>query len=70
MKISARNNLSGIITEIKLGEITAEITVQLNAGTLITASITRSSAERLGLTVGQAAYTIIKASDVMIGVEE
>ncbi|AZI44737.1 transporter (plasmid) [Deinococcus psychrotolerans] len=70
MKISAHNQLSGTISAIKLGEVAAEITLDVAPGTSITATITRSSAERLGLKVGQTANAVIKASDVMIGVED
>ncbi|GAA4020946.1 molybdopterin-binding protein [Deinococcus rubellus] len=70
MNISAHNNLSGTITAIKLGEVAAEISLELAPGSTITATITRSSAERLGLKVGQRASAVIKASDVMIGVDE
>ena len=44
--------------------------MEVGIGTVITATITRSSAQRLGLKVGQRASAVIKASDVMIGVDE
>ncbi|WP_425145274.1 TOBE domain-containing protein [Deinococcus sp.] len=69
MKISAHNQLRGTVSAIRLGEVAAEIVLELGPGTVITATITRSSAERLGLKVGQQASAVIKASDVMIGVD-
>lgn len=70
MQISARNTLTGTITAVQLGEISAEVTVEVAPGLHLTATITRASAERLGLRVGQTAHAIVKASDVMIGVDE
>ena len=37
-------------------------------GTVVTASITNESVEELGLKVGEKAYAVIKASDVMVAV--
>jgi molybdopterin-binding protein len=38
-------------------------------GPLITSSITNESVDRLGLEVGGSVYVVVKASDVMIGVD-
>lgn len=67
MKISARNVLKGTVKEITLGTVDAEIVVQLPGGVEIVSVITRHSAEAMELTTGKVVYTVIKASDVMIG---
>ena len=67
MKISARNRLKGKIIEVKKGATTAHVRVDVN-GTVVTASITNAAVDELGLAVGQEAYAVIKASDVMIGI--
>ena len=69
MKISARNALKGKVLSIKPGAVNAEVTVELSPGVVITSIITLSSAERLQLKEGVEAYAVIKASDVMIGVD-
>ncbi len=66
MDISARNQLKGKVTAVKLGAVMAEVTLQVG-GQEIVAAITRSSAERLGLKVGAEAVAVIKATEVMIG---
>ncbi len=70
MNISARNAIPGKIARIERGAVNAEITLEIAGGTEITSVITLASVERLGLTLGQTAYAVIKASDVMIGTDD
>lgn len=70
MQISARNTLKGRVTSLKLGEVEAEVTLQTEGGVEITATITRASAERLGLAEGKEVYAVVKASDVMVAVDD
>jgi molybdopterin-binding protein len=68
MKISARNKLKGTITSVKKGATTAHITLDIG-GQIITAAITNESADELKLATGQAAYAVIKSSDVMVAID-
>jgi molybdopterin-binding protein len=68
MRISARNRLKGRIVEVKKGQTTAHVRIDVN-GTIVTAAITNEAVDELGLKVGQEAYAVVKASDVMIGVD-
>ena len=68
MKISAPNRLKGRIVEVKKGATTAHVKVDIG-GQTVTAAITNESVEELKLAPGQAAYAVIKASDVMIGID-
>jgi molybdopterin-binding protein len=68
MQLSARNQLNGTVRSVELGAVMAEVTVDVN-GQQIVSAITRSSAERLGLTEGQPVTVIIKATEVLLGVE-
>jgi molybdopterin-binding protein len=68
MKISARNQLHGKITAVHKGATTSHVEIEVG-GTKLTASITNESVETLGLKAGQDAYAVIKASDVMIGID-
>lgn len=67
MKISARNQIAGTITQIVKGATTSHVSIDIG-GTTITASITNEAVADLKLKVGEAATAIIKASDVMVGV--
>ncbi len=68
MRTSARNQLPGTVTAVTIGAVMAEVVVDVN-GQQIVAAITKDSAERLGLEAGAAVTVIVKATDVMIGVE-
>ena len=66
MKISARNQLAGTITETTTGAVMAEVTVNVDASVVV-AAITKSSLESLDLKAGDKVTVIIKATEVIIG---
>jgi len=70
MKLSARNVLKGKIVEVKKGKTTAHVRIQIAAGTIVTSSITNEAVDELKLKKGQSAYAVVKASDVMIAIED
>ena len=69
MQLSARNQIKGTITAIKLGEVMAEVIVDIGGGNEIVSAITRGSVEGLGLTEGMSVYAIIKSTEVILGKE-
>ncbi len=69
VKLSARNVLKGKVKQIKLGVVNTEVVVELPGGAEIVSIITKESAEKLGLAKGKEAFAVIKASNVMIGVD-
>ena len=69
MKLSARNILKGKVIKVVRGSVNAEITLQLPGGDHIVSIITMSSLESLGLKEGSEAFAVIKASNVMLGVD-
>jgi molybdopterin-binding protein len=68
MKISARNRLKGRIVGIAKGATTAHVRIDVGGG-IVTAAITNEAVDELRLKVGEEAYAVIKASDVMVGKE-
>ncbi len=68
MKISARNVFKGKIVAVTKGATTAHVTIDIN-GIVVTSSITNAAVDDLGLSVGKEAYAVVKASDVMIGID-
>ncbi|MBO0780590.1 MAG: TOBE domain-containing protein [Ktedonobacteraceae bacterium] len=70
MRFSARNQLQGTITAIKLGAVMGEVILALPDGQELVAAITRTSVETLGLKEGDAVTAVIKSTEVMIGKDE
>jgi molybdopterin-binding protein len=66
LDLSARNRLRGRITALHLDGIMAEVRLNIGGQELVSV-ITRSSAERLGLKVGDIVSAVIKSTEVMIG---
>ncbi|CAN7659117.1 TOBE domain-containing protein [Trinickia sp. LjRoot230] len=70
MKTSARNQLYGTIASIKPGAVNDEVTLALSGGQQIVAIITHASTETLGFEPGAEAYALIKASWVLLAVDD
>ena len=68
-RTSARNALPGRVTHREDGVVNSEITLELEPGKSLTATITRESAETLALDVGAPACALIKASHIILAVE-
>jgi molybdopterin-binding protein len=69
LRISARNLLEGEIESVKLGAVMASIKIKVESPGLITALITKESAENLGLKKGDKATAIIKSTEIIVGKE-
>ncbi|HTU02140.1 MAG TPA: TOBE domain-containing protein [Candidatus Sulfotelmatobacter sp.] len=69
MKLSARNTLKGTVKHIQPGAVNAEVTIELAGGHQLVSIITLKSVSDLGLAPGKSAYAVIKASNVMVGVD-
>jgi len=70
VKISARNRLNGTISAILPGSVNTEVKVELAGGRILTAIITIEGLKELGLTVGSTCTALIKASHVLIAVDD
>jgi molybdopterin-binding protein len=68
MELSARNQLHGTVESIVLGNVMAEVVVDVG-GQELASAITRASVARLGLAEGDAVVAIVKATDVLLGRE-
>lgn len=69
MGISARNQLRGTVTDLVLGAVMAEVSVDIGGGNVVVAAITRASAESLGIEVGKEVVAVVKATEVMIATD-
>ena len=64
--LSARNRLEGVVREVKIEGLLAEVELDVTKGGRLVAVITRESAESLGLTPGMSAAAVVKATSVMV----
>lgn len=69
MKLSARNQLPGVVKSVTLGAVMAEVVVTLDGGQEITSAITVNSVRGLGIQEGARVYVVVKATEVMLGVD-
>ena len=69
MKISARNQIPGTVKMIKKGPVSSEVVITIAGGNEIVSSITTHSVEKMGLKEGSKVYAVMKASEVMVGVD-
>jgi molybdopterin-binding protein len=68
VQLSARNQLAGTVTDVHLGTVMAEVSVDVG-GQDVVSVITRRSAESLGLKEGDAIVVVIKATEVLLARE-
>ena len=68
LDLSARNQLRGTVAGVVTEGVMAEVRVRIGDQELVSI-ITRASAERLGLRVGDEVVAVIKSTEIMIGKE-
>ena len=66
MSTSARNQFLGTVNRLKAGPISAEVVIQLSGGDEIIAVVTQESLNYLNLQIGQLAYALIKAPQIIL----
>jgi molybdate transport system regulatory protein len=67
MRLSARNQLDGVVVQVDHGAVMSTIVIRLTGGQEVVSAITKDSAESLELTEGDAVKVVIKATEVMVG---
>ena len=70
MKLRARNQFKGTILSIEEGAVNGIVRIDIGGGNVVTSTISMGSIRELGLKVGGTAYAVIKATSVMVGVDE
>jgi molybdopterin-binding protein len=68
MKLSARNQFKGTVVDVTKGATTAHVRIDIG-GAILTSSITNEAVDELKLAKGQKAIAVIKATDVLVGIE-
>jgi molybdate transport system regulatory protein len=69
MRLSTRNQLTGTVSSVTSGAVMTVVTVELDGGQTVTASITKDAAEELELAAGKPVTVLVKSTEVMLGVD-
>jgi molybdopterin-binding protein len=69
MKLSARNVLKGKVVKVTKGAVNFLVILEIAPGIRISSVVTGEAVRELGLAKGKQAYAIIKAPNVMLGVD-
>ena len=70
MKISARNQFKGKIIDVEEGAVNGIVKIDIGGGNVVTSTISMNAIKELNLEVGKDAYAIIKATSVMVGIDD
>ncbi len=66
MKLSARNQIPGTITQVTRGATNGHVHIDIGNGVIMHSSITNESIDELALKVGDEVLAVVEASDVMV----
>ena len=70
MKLSARNQFKGTVVAIDEGAVNGIVKIDIGGGNVMSATISMAAIRELGRAVGKEAYAVVKATSVMVGVDE
>ena len=70
MKISARNQFKGTVLSIEEGAVNGIVRLDIGGGNVVTSTISMSPIRELGLKMGGTAYAVVKATSVMMAVDD
>lgn len=70
MKLSARNQFKGTVIGITEGAVNDIVKIDIGGGNVMSATISHEAVRELGLAVGKEAYAVVKATSVMVGIDE
>ncbi len=70
MKLSARNQFKGTILDIQEGAVNGIVKIDIGGGNIMTSTISMNAIRELDLKVGQQAYAVVKATSVMVGIDD
>ena len=70
MKLSARNQFKGKVIDIQEGAVNGIVKIDIGGGNVMSATISMNAIRELELAVGKEAYAVVKATSVMVGVDE
>lgn len=65
-RLSARNRLAGVVRDVEIDGLLAQVTVDVTEPATVVAVVTRDAVTELGLVPGDPAAAVVKATSVML----
>lgn len=69
MKLSARNVFKGKVVQVEEGAVNGIVQIDAGGGHIISATISMNAIRELALAPGKDAYAVIKATNVIVGID-
>ena len=66
MKYGAKNQLTGIVKEIKRGTVMSQVNLEIPAGSSMSSVLTLESLDDLGINEGDQVKVVVKAVNVLL----
>jgi len=66
MRISARNQIEGVVKEIVKGEVASTVKIEIAETAILTSMLTKEAVEDLDLKEGDKVEAVIKATEVLV----
>ncbi len=66
MKISARNQIEGVVKEIEKGEVASTVKIEIVGSAILTSMLTKEAVEDLDLKEGDKVEAVIKSTEVLV----
>lgn len=66
LKLSARNQVKGKVTQVRRGVITAQVKIRIEAPAMLTAVITKEAIQEMEIKRGDEVFAVIKATNIMV----
>ena len=70
MRVSARNTIQGKVVGVEKGATIAHVRIEIAPGQVLIASITNQAVDDLRLEVGGDRHAVVKATDVVVAVDD
>ncbi|KAF5414177.1 MAG: hypothetical protein C5S49_07185 [Candidatus Methanogaster sp.] len=66
MKISARNQIEGVVKKIEKGEVASTVKIEIIGSAILTSMLTKEAVEDLDLKEGDKVEAVIKSTEVLV----
>ena len=66
MRISARNQIEGVVKKIEKGEVASTVKIEIVGSAILTSMLTKEAVEDLDLKKGDKVEAVIKSTEILV----